>query len=238
MWYILPALLHSQDGRRKRRESFASAERGDLTLSLPWLMEYTRRTSTRQIGQAREETDADMFKRASSACRYRGGVTVAARTILAKPRAPENEEMWERVKSKFPEENQACVSKAEAAAVATSSTDHEEGSVTNWRPEEEFDPQVALEVINFRNAPSGAGSDGLQFSHLQSIIRTGFGRKKIGAGIEAFWRRIVDDPNAFPPKFWQFFLQSNLTALGKKCRPVCVGMAWRRLIAAGTMRQW
>ena len=64
LWYIPPALLHSQDGRMKRRERFASAERGDLILLLPWLMEYTRRTSTRQIGQAREETDADMFKRA------------------------------------------------------------------------------------------------------------------------------------------------------------------------------
>ena len=71
-----------------------------------------------------------------------------------------------------------------------------------------------------------------------SIIRTGFGREKFGAGIQAFWRRIIDDSNASPPEFWQPFLQSNLTALGEKCRPVCVGMTWRRLIAAGTMRQW
>ena len=34
-WYILPALLCSQDGRMKRRERFASAERGDLTLLPP-----------------------------------------------------------------------------------------------------------------------------------------------------------------------------------------------------------
>ena len=65
-----------------------------------------------------------------------------------------------------------------------------------------------------------------------------FWARKFGAGIEAFWRRIIDDPNAFSPEFWQLFLQSNLTALGEKCRPVCVGMTWRRLIAAGTMRQW
>ena len=161
---------------------------------------------------------------------------MAARSLLAEPRTPGNEETWERVKSKFPEENQVCVS--EAGAGATSSTDQEEDSVPNWRPEEEFDPQVALEVINSRNALSGAGSDGLRFSHLQSIIRTGFGREKIGAGIEAFWRRIIDDPNAFPPEFMQLFLQSNLTALGEKCRPLCVGMTQRRLIAAGTMRQW
>ena len=104
--------------------------------------------------------------------------------------------------------------------MAASSSDPEEGSGLKWRPEEEFDPQVALEVINSRNALSGAGSDGLRFSHLQSIIRTGLGREKFGAGIESFWRRIIDDPNACPPEFWQLFLQSNLTASGEKCRPV------------------
>ena len=82
------------------------------------------------------------------------------------------------------------------------------------------------------------GSDGLRFSRLQSVIRTGFGREKFGTGIEAFWRRIFDDPGAFSPEFRQLFLQSKLTALGGKCRPVCVGMTWRRLLAVGTMRQW
>ncbi|CAN0497252.1 unnamed protein product [Laminaria digitata] len=54
----------------------------------------------------------------------------------------------------------------------------------------------------------------------------------------AFWRTIVDEPDAFPPECWQLFLQSSLTALGEKCRPICVGMTWRRLIAAGAMRKW
>ena len=239
LWYILPALLHSRDGRMKRRERFASAECGsDLTLSLPWFMEYTRRTSTRQSGQAREETDADTFKTASSACRHRGGVTVAACSLLAEPRATGNEETWERVKAKFPEEDQTCVSEAAAAAVAASTSDLEEGSGPNCPPEEEFDPQVALEVINYRNALSGVGSDGLRCAHFQSMVRTGFGRENSGAGIEAVWRRFIDGPNAFPPEFWQLFLQSNLTALGEKSLLVCLRMTWRRLIAAGTMRQW
>ena len=85
---------------------------------------------------------------------------------------------------------------------------------------------------------SGSGSDGLRFSHLQLIIKTGFGRENFGAGIEAFWIRIIDGPNAFPPEFWQRFWQSNPTAVVDKCRPVCVGTTWRRLIAAGTMLQW
>ena len=70
-------------------------------------------------------------------------------------------------------------------------------------------------------------------------FRAGIGRENFGAGIEAFWRRIIDDPNAaFPPELWQLFLQSNLTALWEKCRPVCVGMPWRRLLTDGAMRQW
>ena len=76
----------------KRHERFAPTERDDLTLLLPWLMEYTRRTSTRQSGQARVETDAEMFKRASSARRHRGGVTVTVRSLLAELHAPGNEE--------------------------------------------------------------------------------------------------------------------------------------------------
>ena len=86
---------------------------------------------------------------------------MAAHSLLAEPRAPGNEETWERVNSKFPEENQACLYEAAAAAMATNSTDQAEGSAPNWRPEEEFDPQVALEVINYRNALSGAGSESL-----------------------------------------------------------------------------
>ena len=49
---------------------------------------------------------------------------------------------------------------------------------------------------------------------------------------------MVDEPDAFSPEASELFLPSNLTALGEKCHPVCVGMTWRRLIAAGTMREW
>ena len=60
---------------------------------------------------------------------------MAARSLLAKPRAPGNEETSERVKAKFPpEESQACVSEAAAAAVAASSSDQEEGSVPYLAP--------------------------------------------------------------------------------------------------------
>ena len=117
-------------------------------------------------------------------------MAVAARSLLAEPRAPGNEETWERLIAKFPEDDQSCVTEAAAAAVAAIFSDPEEGGGPNWRPEEDFDSQVPFEVIDYRNALSGAGNDGLHFSHLQSIIRTGFGRETFGVGIEAFGRKI------------------------------------------------
>ena len=67
LWYILPALLHFQDGRMSRTERFKSAEREDLTMILPWLIEYTEGTATRLRGPAREATDATKFERAALA---------------------------------------------------------------------------------------------------------------------------------------------------------------------------
>ena len=48
LWYIMPALLHSPDGRIKRRQRFALVESGDIVLLLPWLMAYTSRRDSRQ----------------------------------------------------------------------------------------------------------------------------------------------------------------------------------------------
>ena len=155
-------------------------------------MEYISRTSTRHRGPTYETTDAAKYERASSACHHSGGVSVAARSLLAAPRAPGDEVTWERVTARFPVKDRASDSESAAAVVAASSTEPENWSVPNSRPEEEFDSQVILDIINSRNALSGAGSDGgsdgLVFSHLQSIVRTGFGREKLGAGIETFWR--------------------------------------------------
>ena len=94
----------------------------------------------------------------------RGGVTVAARSLLAEPRAAGGEATPEGVKAKFPDEDQTSVSEAPAAAVKASASDSGDGSSPKWRPEEAFDLQVAFEVINSRNALSRAGSDGLRFS--------------------------------------------------------------------------
>ena len=65
------------------------------------------------------------------------------RESLAEPRAPGSEATWERVTHKFPDEDQTSVSEEATAAVAASASDPEEGSGPKWRPDEEFDPQVA-----------------------------------------------------------------------------------------------
>ena len=89
-------MLHSQDGRVKPPERFASVERGDITIFLPWLMGYIHRVSARRSDPAREATDEAKFKRASSTCRHPGGVIAAARSFLAEPRAPSNEATRQR----------------------------------------------------------------------------------------------------------------------------------------------
>ena len=103
--YILPALLHSQDGRVKRRERLASVERGDVTTLLPCLMGYTYRASARRSNPAHEATDETKFKRAPSACHHPWRVTVSARNLLAEPRVTGSEATWERMKAKFPDED-------------------------------------------------------------------------------------------------------------------------------------
>ena len=68
--------------------------------------------------------------------------------------------------------------------------------------------------MSSRSALSDPENDGKRFSHLQSIIHTDIGREEFRKGMAAFWRKIVDEPDAFPPEFWQLFLQSSMTALG------------------------
>ena len=238
LWYLLPALLHSFDGRITRKARYKALTRGDISSTLPWLMEYTKAASARSRGQEQEETEEDKFRRAGQACRHSGGVKDAARALLAEQRSPGNEETWERLKAKFPDEDPADVEQAIAEAITESNIEEEEGSDPRWRPEDEFDPKVLIEVINSRSSNSGAGNDGQRFSHLKSIANTKIGREDFSMAMSSLWRRLVNDPNAFPPEFWALWKQSSLIALGEKCCPVCIGMTWRRLIAAGTVRQW
>ena len=59
------ALLHSPDGRIKRRQRFALVESGDIVLLLPWIMSYTRRMDSRQRDAANETSEEAKLERAS-----------------------------------------------------------------------------------------------------------------------------------------------------------------------------
>ena len=120
---------------------------------------------------------------------------------------------------------------------AASATEAEDGNAPPWHPDDKYTSEVLFDVINSRSSLSGPCINGQRFTHLQSIIHTNIEMEEFGPDMTAFWRRLVDQPDAFPPESWQLVLQPSLTALGEKCRPVCIGMTWRGLVTAGAVRQ-
>ena len=78
------ALLHSSDGRIKRRQRFALVESGDIMLLLPWLMAFTRGGDSRQRDAAQEAWEEEKLERASSACNHAGEVKVAIRNLAGR----------------------------------------------------------------------------------------------------------------------------------------------------------
>ena len=163
---------------------------------------------------------------------------MAVRNLLAEPRSAGNEETWNTLVAKFPPEDHAAMSAAAVVAAVLASATEVKGNAPPWRPEDEYASEVLFDVISSRSTLSGLENGGQRLVHLQPIIHTDVGRRGVRRGYKAFSRRIVDEPDAFPPEFWQLFLQSSFTALGEECRPVCVCMTWRRLITARAMRQW
>ena len=129
------------------------------------------------------------------------------------------------MKAKFPEEDGNSVQEAAAGARLTSVTEPAEGSGLTWRPEAECNAQVAVQAINSHNALPVAGSDGLRLSHLQSIIRTQFGQYDFGAGIGVFWCGGL----------WMSLTLSRRRFGSSFFSQTALGMAWRHLLAAGTV---
>ena len=84
-----------------------------------------------------------------------------------------------------------------------SATEVEDGNAPPWRPDDGYASDVLFDIISSRRALSGSGSDGQRFSDQQSIIHTDIGREEFEKGMTAFWRKIVAEPDAFPPEVWQ-----------------------------------
>ena len=127
---------------------------------------------------------------------------MTAHTFLAEPRSAGDEETWSTLVAKFPSEDHAAISAVAAAAVLASATEAEDGNAPPWRPDNGYTSVGLFDIISSRSALSGPGNDGQRFAHLQSIIHTDIGRGEFGRGMTACWRRLADEPNAFPPDFW------------------------------------
>ena len=86
IWYLMPALLHSPDGRIKGRHGIALVESRDIVLLLPWLIAFTRGGDLRQQDAAQDTSEEVKLERALSAGCHTGGVKVTAHNLLADPR--------------------------------------------------------------------------------------------------------------------------------------------------------
>ena len=68
LWYLAPDLLHSPDGRIKKRQTFAFDESGDIVHLPPWVMALTRGRDSGPRDAALEASKEAKLKRVSSAC--------------------------------------------------------------------------------------------------------------------------------------------------------------------------
>ena len=92
LWYLMLALVHSPDGRIKRRNVFALVESEQIVFLLVWLMPFTRGGDSRQQHAAQEASEEERLERASLVCSHAGGVKLVACNLLAEPRSTGNEE--------------------------------------------------------------------------------------------------------------------------------------------------
>ena len=219
LWYLIPALLHAPDGQIKKRQRFALVESGDIVILLLWLMAFTRGGDPTQPDAAKK-----LRRAGSSNGRRRREATREAQSGSAQPSGKATNTgkrgNVEHTDGQVPLQAHVAESAAAADAVLLCATEGEDGNALPWRPEVEYASEVLFDVISSPSALSGSRKDDQRFAHLQSIIHTDIGREEFARGMTTFWRRIVDEPDVFPPEFWQFVLQSSLTALGGKCQPV------------------
>lgn len=78
---------------------------------------------------------------------------------------------------------------AVATVALASAPEAKEGGTRPWRPDDEYDSQLLLDVISPRRTPPSGGKDGQRFAHLHSISHIYIGREEFVKGITAFWRK-------------------------------------------------
>lgn len=93
-----------------------------------------------------------------------------------------------------------------------SATEKYEGCAPLRHPDDQYAPHAPFDISSSSSALSGPGNGDQHFAHLQPITHTNLARAEFGKGIIVFWRRIIDNPEAFPPESWKSFLYSIVTA--------------------------
>ena len=139
---------------------------------------------------------------------------MTAYNLLAEPRSAGNEKTWETLVAKFPSEDHAAVSAAVVEAVVASATEGKmemlhHGARTVVMPPRCCSTSSAPAPPSW--VPTTTVNDTSKYSQRQSINHIDIEREEFGMGMTAFWRWIVDEPDALPPEFWQLVLQSSLT---------------------------
>ena len=95
-----------------------------------------------------------------------------------------------------------------------------------------FEEATVKAVIRKANPQSAAGPSELRYSHLQATLCD-----ELVEDLAAF-ATLVFSSRVLPQVFWTLHTSANLSALGKKARPVACGDVLRRVIVAVACRRY
>ena len=167
---------------------------------LPWLMRFTRGGDSRQRDTAQEASDEEKLERASSVCSHAGGVESGSTQPAGRATINGKREDVEHAGGQVPLRRPR--RRVRGGGGGSADECHRGG---RWKCSPTAPARRVLSTpprcSSTSSAPAAPSKDGQRFSHLQSIIHTDTGSEKFGRGITAFWRTIVDGPDAFPPEF-------------------------------------
>ena len=196
--------------------------------------------------KARENTPEAHSIQASKLAHERGGIVKAAGALISPPVAPRDSRTLETLCSKYPTEDPAPIAtdkvRAEQRAGITAVGEQEQQqNVTSELldaqgqiPEMEnlFEEATVKAVIKKTNPQSAAGPSGLRYSHLQAPLCD-----ELVEDLAAF-ATLVFSSRLLPQVFWTLHTSANLSALGRKARPVGGGQILRRVIGTVFCRRY
>lgn len=157
-----------------------------ISMLLPRLMGHTDATAARRRKTAVAPSEETTSRKASSTCGHKRGVTTATRVLLAEESAPGTEATFTKVRGKFGEEGVEMVTAGAEAAVEESRIAIYAGMEGGWRPDNEFSPKTAIEVIKSGLALSAGGNNRMHASPLKRMINTPAGNEGFGMAIGNF----------------------------------------------------